>query len=155
MNDLLATPHCFALQGSPIAIYAIPYFLIISSSIIAGVCTLVAGAWLRSTYKRGWLIMISGVLRVIFVIPFGIFALMLIIAGAIEIAAAIRLRKQVTGTVFLALAGIALMLFLPLLILSVSPFRSAFPILGGLLIVFGACSLAFGLTMRSSNREAA
>jgi len=93
--------------------------------------------------------MISGVLRVIFVFNLGMFALMMIVAGAIEIAAAIRLRKHVTGTGFLAMAGIASILFLPLI--------NFVP--GGLLIVFvfgvfGACSLAFGLTMRSSQREA-
>src|SRR5437867_710077 len=104
MNDLLTTPHCFALQGGPTAIYTIPLFLITASSVIAGVCAIIAGAKLQSTYKRAWLVITSGVPRVVFVFPFGIFALMMIVAGAMEIAAAIRLRKHVTGTVFLALA---------------------------------------------------
>lgn len=149
MNDLL-TSLCFALQGSGTTIYAIPLF-IIAPSIIAGACMIVAGTKLQSTYQRGWLVITSGVLRVLFVFPFGVFALMLIVAGAIEIAAAIRLRKDVTGTVFLALAGIASILFLPLVLMaprSLAPF----PVLGALSIVFGACSLAFGLAMRS--REA-
>lgn len=160
MNDLLTTPHCFALQqGSPTEILAIPYFLIIALSVIVGVCTIVAGAKLQSTYKRGWLIITSGVLRVLFVFPFGMFALMMIVAGVIEIVAAIRLRQHVTGTVFLALAGIASMLFVPLLILGASPsYRLAATAFGGISIffgacVFGACSLTFGLMMRSSTKR--
>ncbi|HKP37721.1 MAG TPA: DUF308 domain-containing protein [Pyrinomonadaceae bacterium] len=119
----------------------------------AGICTIIAGAKLQSTYKRDWLVIASGILRVILVFSFGLLALMLIVAGAIEIAAAIRLRKQVNGTAFLALAGIVSMVFLPLLFVvprGISPFE----LFGGLLIIFGASSVAFGLTLRTSARSA-
>lgn len=128
-----------------------PFLALIACSVIVGICTILAGAKLQSTYKRGWLLIASGLLRAVFVLPFGIFALMMIVAGAIEIAAAIRLRKHVTGTIFLALAGIFSMLLVPSLVfLAGLATVQTFQLLGGFTIISGVCSLAFGLTMRSS-----
>ena len=153
MNDSLL-PHCFAFQGGSASSDAIPFFALIACSVIAGICTIFAGAKLQSTYKRGWLLIASGLLRTVLVFPFGILVLMMIVAGAIEVAAAIRLRKHITGTIFLALAGIVSMLFVPALFFA-STHGVNFTVLGGLTIISGACSLAFGLTMRSSRRESA
>jgi len=147
MNGSLL-PHCFAFQGG--SADAIPFFALIACSVIAGVSTIFAGVKLRSTYKPGGLLIASGLLRAILVFPFGILVLMMIVAGAIEIAAAIRLRKHITGTIFLALAGFVSMLFFPALFFVAFATRSGvnFTVLGGLTIISGACSLAFGLTMR-------
>ena len=144
MKELIML-HYFAFQGG-LSIHVVPLLLIIVSSVIAGVCEIVAGAGLISTYRRGWPVVAAGVLRTVFVFPFGIFALMLVIAGAIEIAAAIRLRKHVKGTVFFALAGVTSILSLFLLSLS--------SMLGGSSMIYGTLSLAFGLAMRSSRQEA-
>jgi hypothetical protein len=150
MNDSLL-PYCFALQGSP-SPNAIPFFVLIACSVIAGICTIFAGVKLQSTHKRGGLLIASGLLRAVLVFPFGILVLMMIVAGAIEVAAAIRLRQQITGTVFLALAGIVSILFFPalLLVTIVTGHRAEFTVLGGLTIIFGACSIAFGLAARPS-----
>lgn len=149
-------PHCFALQAGPAAHDAVPFFLFVACSVLAGICTILAGVKLRSFYKRGWLLITSGLLRTIFVFPLGILLVMMIVAGAIEIAAAIRLRKHITGTGFLALAGIASTLFFPGLLfvwnarLAIASRNTlTFAVLGGLTIIFGACSMAFGLTMRT------
>lgn len=148
-------PYCFAFQGGSAPRDAIPFFALIACSVIAGICTIFAGAKLQSFNKRGWLLIISGVLRAIFVFPLGIFLLMMIVAGAIEIAAAIRLRKHIAGTIFLGLAGTFSMLFFPGLLFVWStrlPVATrdtvTFTILGGLTIIFGACSLLFGWTLR-------
>lgn len=149
MNEVLV---CFAFQGAgPMAgDYVVP-FSIIASSMIVGVCTIVAGAKLHSTYRLGWLLIASGILRLILVYPLGIFMLMLIPAGALEIAAAIRLRKHINTTAFLALAGINSVLVLPLIIIAPRG-TSPFALFGGLLIIFGGLSLAFGLTLRARAR---
>lgn len=76
---------------------------------------------------------------------------MLIAAGVLEVAAAIQLRKHVRTTAFLALAGIDSMLFLPLLFVTPRG-TSPFALFGGLLIIFGGLSLAFGLTLRARAR---
>lgn len=155
MNGSLL-PHCFAFQGGSASSDAVPFFALVACSVIVGICTIFAGAKLQSTYKRGWLLIASGLLRAVLIFPFGILVLMMIVAGAIEIAAAIRLRKHITGTIFLALAGFVSMLFFPALFFVAVATRSGvnFTVLGGLTIISGACSLAFGLTMRSSRREA-
>ena len=131
--------------------HAIPFFLILASSVVIGVCTIVAGAKLQSTYKAGWLVIASGVLRVILLLPWGMFVLMSILTGAIEIAAAVHLRKHLSSSAYLALAGLPLMLFIPLLFITQRG-TSPFALFGGLLIIFGAFSLAFGLTMRPSGQ---
>ena len=149
-------PYCFAFQGSSASRDAIPFFALVACSVIVGICTILAGAKIQSTHRRSWLIITSGVLRAVLIFPLGIFVLTMIVAGAIEIAAAIRLRKHITGTVFLALAGICSMSYFPGLLLVWTArlpvaARDAltFTILGGLTILFGVCSLTFGLMMRS------
>jgi uncharacterized membrane protein HdeD (DUF308 family) len=156
MNGSLL-PHCFAFQGGSASSDAIPFLALIACSVIAGICTIFAGAKLQSTYKRGWLLIASGLLRAVSVFPFGIVGMLMIVAGAIEVAAAIRLRKHISGTIFLALAGIVSMLVFPMLLFVAvaTGLGVNFPVLGCLTIISGACSLAFGLTMRSSRREAA
>ena len=69
MDDWLML-HCFALQGSS-APDTIPFVMLLAGSVTAGICTVIAGAKLRSSYKPGWLLITSGILRAIFVFPPG------------------------------------------------------------------------------------
>jgi uncharacterized membrane protein HdeD (DUF308 family) len=149
--------QCLALQGGPLQLYAVPLFLIGAYFLIDGICAVIAGVKLRSAYKRGWLLIAEGVLRVIFLLgfaflgSFGLLALMLVVIGTIEIVAAIQLRKYVNGIGFFVCAGIASVLFLPFAITSMSlRLALGFPnLFGGYAAIFGALLLAFGLTMKA------
>jgi hypothetical protein len=151
MNGL-PTLYYFAMQAAPERVYAVPFLSIAVSSVIGGVCAIIAGAKLLSTYKRGWLVIAAGVLHVVFVFPFAVFLLMSVAAGLLEIVAAIRLREHLRGVVFFALAGV-MSIILFILVLGSSPFRFALNMLGGGLIGYGTLLLVCGLTMRPSRQK--
>jgi uncharacterized membrane protein HdeD (DUF308 family) len=78
-----------------------------------------------------------------------------IVTGIIEIIAAIRLREQITGEVWLALAGVASIAFGLLLFLF--PVTGALTILwliGGYAIVFGVMLILLGWRLRGVNEMA-
>jgi uncharacterized membrane protein HdeD (DUF308 family) len=91
----------------------------------------------------------------------GIFTLALIVAGVIEIAAAVRLRKHLSGSFVFALSGAVSILFFPFVILSAvlrdSLYRqielNLLIMIGGFFVLFGVLMLVFGLTMRGSVRQ--
>lgn len=147
-------------MGGARAIYAVPLVLMGVYFLIDGTCAIIAGIKFHSAYKRGWLLVADGVLRLIFMLvlvflgEFGPLALMLLVAGIVEIVAAIRLRKYVKGTLWLGLAGVAGVLFIPLAIGLLSLGLDLNPInaYGGHVVVFGALLLAFGFLMRGSVR---
>lgn len=164
MNQLaIASLHCLAFQGgSPLSHYSVILLLIGAYFLIDGTCAIVAGIKFHSAYKRGWLLIVDGILRLIFVLTFialsgippGMLSLMLIVVGIIEIVAAIRLRKYVNGIAFFACVGIASVLFLPSVIAALYlRLELDFPhVFGGYMIIFGALMLVFGLRMKARGR---
>ena len=123
--------------------------------LVDGICAIIAGRNVHSASKRGRLLIADGVFRfvvfllvlVAFRFPFVIFATALVVAGIIEIAAAVSLQKHLNGSLFFGLSGAVSILFFPFLI--VANFVTA---TGGYLIIFGALLLAFGFLMRGSVR---
>jgi uncharacterized membrane protein HdeD (DUF308 family) len=163
MNEISMTSlHCLALQGNPINIHAVLTLLIAAYLLIDGICALIAGLNIHSAGKRGRLLIADGVFRLVVLLlvlvlrsPDGIFVSALIFAGVIEIAAAVRLRKDVNGSLFFALGGAVSTLFFPFIILIVMlgarpDFETA---ISGYLIIFGALLTIFGFYMRSSVRK--
>ena len=120
-------------------------------ALVDGAFAMAAGVKSYGENKRWWLLLIEGILGVIagvlaFVIP-GITALVLlmliaawaIVTGSFEIAAAVQLRKHITGEWLLALAGVASIIFGVLLFLN--------PGAGALAVVWliGAYAIVFGV----------
>src|SRR6267154_137095 len=98
-------------------------FLFGAYALVDGAFAIIAGVKSHGEYKRWWVLLIEGILSVIagvlaFMLP-GITALILlmliaawsIVTGVFEIAAAIQMRKYITGEWMLVLAGIASLLF--------------------------------------------
>ena len=122
-------------------------------AIVDGVGSLIAGISGRGTDRNWWLELLEGVVGVIagvFAIVFpqiAAEALVLVIAawsivtGVVEIVTAIRLREQIKGEGWLALAGVASILFGVVLIL--------FPGAGALSLVWliGSGAIVFGVFM--------
>jgi len=111
-----------------------------------------AGAWTRAREHRPWGVMVlEGIVGVVAgliafawpamaaVVLVTIIAVWAIITGVLEIMAAIRLRKQITGEWLLGLAGIASLLLGVVLL--------AAPLFGALVIAvwFGIYALIFGV----------
>lgn len=136
-------------------------------ALVDGAFAIAAGVKSYGENKRWWLLLIEGILGVIagvlaFVIP-GITALVLlmliaawaIVTGAFEIAAAIQLRKHITGEWLLALAGVASIIFGVLLVLD--PGAGALAVvwlIGVYAIVFGGLLIALGLRLHGMVKPA-
>jgi len=164
MNEISTTSlHCLALQGNALDSHAVITLLIAAYLLIDGICAIIAGLNVHSASKRGRLLIADGVFRlvalllvlVLFRSRFGILVSALVVTGIIEIAAAVRLRKHVNGSLFLALAGAVSTLFFPFILLIVvlgarPNFETA---LGGYLTIFGGLLLLFAFYMRSSVRR--
>jgi uncharacterized membrane protein HdeD (DUF308 family) len=140
-------------------------FLFGAYALVDGAFAIVAGIRAPREYKRWWLLLIEGSLSIVagvlaFVVP-GITALFLlgliagwaILTGVIEIAAAIQLRKQITGEWLMALSGIASVLFGALLLFNPAAGALAVVwIIGGYAIAFGIMLIALGIRLRSVER---
>jgi uncharacterized membrane protein HdeD (DUF308 family) len=116
--------------------------------------------------QRWWALLIEGLLSIAagvlaFVLP-GLTAVVLlyliaawaILTGVLEISAAIRLRKQITGEWLLALAGVASILFGALLF--IHPGVGALAVvlwIGAYALFFGVLMVALGLRLRSWARH--
>jgi uncharacterized membrane protein HdeD (DUF308 family) len=125
----------------------------------------VEGKW-KSHERPRWLLVVHGVVSILagvvaFIAP-GItaFALLMLIAaralvlGALEIAAAIRLRKEIRGEWLLALSGVLSILFGVILVLFPGP--GALGVLlwiGAWAVVVGALLVALGIRLRSIKRR--
>ena len=122
-------------------------------TLVDGVFAVIAGIAARKEQQRWWMMILEGLAGIVvgiltFVIP-GITALVLlyliaawsIVTGVLEIAAAIRLRKEIKGEWVLILAGIASVIFGVILIL--------FPGAGALAVIWliGSYALVFGVLM--------
>jgi uncharacterized membrane protein HdeD (DUF308 family) len=122
-------------------------------ALLDGVVAIAAGIKSHGEFKRWWVLLVEGILSVLagvvaFIMP-GITALVLliligawaIVTGVFEIAAAIQMRKYITGEWMLALAGVASILFGVALLIN--------PAVGALAVVWliGAYSILFGVLM--------
>jgi uncharacterized membrane protein HdeD (DUF308 family) len=131
-------------------------------AVIDGVIAIAAGIKSHGEYKRWWVLLLEGILSITagvlaFVIP-GITAVVLliligawaIVTGAFEIAAAIQLRKYITGEWLLALAGVASVIFGIALFLNPAAGAVALVwLIGAYAIVFGVLLVALGLRLHS------
>jgi uncharacterized membrane protein HdeD (DUF308 family) len=136
-------------------------------AIIDGVVAIAAGIKSHAEFKRWWVLLVEGILSLAagvlaFVLP-GITALVLliligawaIVTGAFEIAAAIQMRKYITGEWLLVLAGIASILFgLALLINPAVGALAVVWLIGAYAIIFGVLMLGLGLKLKSLTRLA-
>ncbi|HEU4507311.1 MAG TPA: HdeD family acid-resistance protein [Pyrinomonadaceae bacterium] len=136
-------------------------------ALVDGAFAIAAGVKSYGENKRWWLLLIQGLLGVVagvlaFVIP-GITALVLlmliaawaIVTGSFQIAAAIQLRKHITGEWLLALGGVASIIFGVLLFLN--PGAGALAVvwlIGAYSIVFGSLLIALGLRLHGMVKPA-
>ncbi|HEU0253676.1 MAG TPA: HdeD family acid-resistance protein [Pyrinomonadaceae bacterium] len=136
-------------------------------ALVDGAFAIAAGIKIHGENKRWWVLLLEGILSVAagvlaFAIP-GITALVLliliaawaIVTGVFEIAAAIQLRKYITGEWMLVLAGIASVLFGALLFLN--PTAGALAVvwlIGAYAIVFGVLLVALGIRLHSMIKTA-
>jgi uncharacterized membrane protein HdeD (DUF308 family) len=136
-------------------------------ALVDGVFAIMAGIKTHSENKRWWVLLLEGIISVIagavaFILP-GMTALILliliaawsIVTGVFEIAAAIQLRKHVTGEWLMALAGILSVLFG--VVLLINPLAGALAVvwlIGAYAIVFGVLLVGLGVRLRSLVRSA-
>ncbi len=136
-------------------------------ALVDGAFAIAAGVKIHGENKRWWVLLLEGILSVAagvlaFAIP-GITALVLliliaawaIVTGVFEIAAAIQLRKYITGEWMLVLAGVASVLFGALLFLN--PTAGALAVvwlIGAYAIVFGALLIALGIRLHGMIKTA-
>ena len=136
-------------------------FLFGAYALVDGLFTIVASLNAPAGYKRWWALLLEGIFSIAAgVLSFfwpGITALVLlyliaawaIVTGIFEIAAAIRLRKEITGEWLLALSGILSVLFG--LMLVAWPGTGALAVvwlIGAYAVVFGGLLLALAFRLR-------
>ena len=122
-------------------------------ALVDGIFAVIAGIATRKEQERWWMMVLEGLIGIVigvvtFLYP-NITALALlyfiaawsILTGAFEVAAAIRLRKEIEGEWLLALAGIASIIFGVLLVIQ--------PGAGALALIWliGAYAIVFGILM--------
>ena len=130
-------------------------------ALVDGIFSIIAGIKTHSENKRWWLLLILGLLSVAagvyaFIMPaITAFILLVLIAswaivtGAFEIAAAIQMRKHITGEWLLALSGIISILFGAMLLYN--PVAGALAVvwlIGIYAVVSGVLLLALGVKLR-------
>jgi uncharacterized membrane protein HdeD (DUF308 family) len=130
-------------------------------ALIDGVVAIIAGFSARKEQERWWMMIITGAVGILtgiltFMWP-GITALVLlyfiagwaIVTGVFEIAAAIRLRKEMEGEWMLILAGIASVLFgILLIILPGAGALAVVWLIGAYSVVYGILMLVLGFKLR-------
>lgn len=136
-------------------------------ALIDGVGSLLAGIRTRGQDRSWWIEILEGVVS----IAAGVVALLLpgfaaevlvlliaawsIVTGVIEIALAVRLRRALEGEVWLALAGVASILFGGLILLfPAAGALSLVWLLGSFAIAFGAFLIMLGWRLRNVDRLA-
>ena len=150
----------FLLPGVTIAALVVIFGVY---AFIDGVTNLMWGITRRAAQRRAWVHALQGVVGiavgVLTIIWPGVTALALImfigawaiVTGAIEVAAAIKLRKEISGEWLLALSGLLSIAF-GLLVLTF-PFAGAVGIswvLGSYAMIGGAVLIALGVRLRSA-----
>jgi uncharacterized membrane protein HdeD (DUF308 family) len=136
-------------------------------ALVDGVGSLLAGVRTRGTDRSWWIEILEGVVS----IAAGVVALLLpgfaaeilvlliavwaIVTGVIEIGLAIRLRRVLEGEVWLALAGVASILFGGLILLfPAAGALSLVWLIGSFAIAFGAFLIMLGWRLRNVDRLA-
>lgn len=152
---------------SPPATIAALVLLFGAWALVDGVFHIAGAIRDRSRNRSWWLAVLEGVVSIIagaLALAFPAFAavsLLLIIAawsivtGVVEVVMAIRLREQITGELWLAIAGILSIVFGVLLILF--PTSGAITIvwiIGAFAIVFGIAMIALGWRLRGIHQRA-
>jgi uncharacterized membrane protein HdeD (DUF308 family) len=142
-------------------------FLFGAYALVDGAFSIVAGIKSHGEYNRWWLLLIEGCLSVaagvfaFFIPAMTAFILLILIAswaivtGIFEIAAAIQLRKVITGEWMLALSGALSVVFGFLLFYN--PAGGALAVvwlIGAYSVVFGILLLVFGIKLRGLERSA-
>ena len=142
-------------------------FLFGAYALVDGVFSIMAGFKTHGENKRWWLLLITGLLSVAagvfaFAIPamtawilLVLIASWAIVTGAFQIAAAIQLRKHITGEWFLVLSGVLSILFgAALLYNPVAGALAVVWLIGAYAIMFGILLLALGFKLRGLVRSA-
>ena len=137
-------------------------------ALVDGVFTLAAAFSHPESGSMRWLLVLEGVVsiaagvltffwpQVTGLVLLYFIASWAILTGIFEVIAAIRLRKEITGELFLALSGIASIVFGVLLFLYPSAGALAvITIIGIYAIVFGILLLVLGLRLRSHSQQIA
>jgi uncharacterized membrane protein HdeD (DUF308 family) len=133
-----------------------------SYAIIEGILTIVAAVRGRAGHGPWWLLLIEGLVSVAagiatFALP-GLTALVLVyiigawavVTGALEVAAAVRLRKEIRNEWWLILSGVLSIVFGALIMFAPGAGALALVLwIGAYSIVFGALLLALGFRLRS------
>lgn len=136
-------------------------------AIVDGAGSLISGIRTRGRDRSWWLEVLEGLIGVaagVIALTFPEFAaqvLVILIAawsiatGAIEVVLAARLRRVISGEVWMALAGVASILFgLLLLVFPAAGALSLVWLIGAFAIVFGAFEMALGWRLRAMERAA-
>jgi len=130
-------------------------------ALVDGIFAVIAGVAARREQERWWMMILEGVAGIVigvltFLYP-GITALVLlyfiaawsIVTGAFEIAAAIRLRREIEGEWLLGLAGFASLLFGVLLVILPGPGALALIwLIGSYALIFGVLMLILAFRLR-------
>jgi uncharacterized membrane protein HdeD (DUF308 family) len=153
----------FALPGSTLGALVLLYG---AYALVDGIFAIAAAVAGRDEGLPWWAMLLEGVVGIaVGVITFawpGITALVLLyliaawafVTGALEIAAAIRLRKEIRGEWLLALSGVLSVLFGVILV--VNPGAGALAVvwlIGAYAIAFGVVLLVLGFRLRSLARQ--
>jgi uncharacterized membrane protein HdeD (DUF308 family) len=136
-------------------------------ALIDGATNLVAGFRSRGRDRSWWLAILEGIVGIIagviallfpvyaaeaLVLIIGVWA---IITGVFEIVAAIRLREQISGELWMGLAGVASILYgVVLFLFPGAGVLSLVWLIGGFAIVFGVFLVALGWRLRRINEMA-
>ena len=136
-------------------------------ALIDGATNLVAGFRSRGRDRSWWLAILEGIVGIIagviallfpvyaaeaLVLIIGVWA---IITGIFEIVAAVRLREQITGELWMGLAGLASILYgVVLFLFPGAGVLSLVWLIGGFAIVFGVFLVALGWRLRRINEMA-
>lgn len=149
----------FLLPGVTLAVLVL---LFGAYSLVDGIFAIIAGFVMRREQERWWMMVLEGVAGIIvgvltFVWP-AITALILlyfiaawaVVTGAFEIAAAIRLRREIEGEWLLILAGVASILFGILLVALPGPGAVALIwLIGSYAVIFGILLLFLAFRLRA------
>lgn len=130
--------------------------------LVDGIFAVISALTNRAGHNRWWLLLLEGLAGILagvltFLWP-GITAFVLlffiaawaIVTGILELAAAVRLRKEITGEWMLALSGIASLIFA--ILIALFPGAGALAVvwlIGAYAIVFGILLIALALRVRS------
>jgi uncharacterized membrane protein HdeD (DUF308 family) len=136
-------------------------------ALIDGVASIIAGVRGRGTDRSWWLEILEGIVGIVAGLIALLFPLLAaevlvliigawaIITGIFEIIAAIRLREQIRGEVWLGLAGLASILFgVVLFLFPDAGALSLVWLIGGFALVFGVFLVILGWRLRGIDRMA-